>query len=46
VSKVIVVEIQRQPTQIEVTQSLNVVISTIRVETIVAPNINVIKGAI
>jgi hypothetical protein len=46
VLEVVVVEIRRQPTRIEVTQSLNVVIPTTRVKTIVAPSTNVVKGGI
>jgi hypothetical protein len=41
-----IVEIQKQPTKIEVTQSPNVVITTTRVETIVPPNTNVVRGEI
>jgi hypothetical protein len=46
VSKAIVVEIWRQPVRIEVTQSPNVVIITIGVEMVVAPNTNVVKGGV
>jgi glycopeptide antibiotics resistance protein len=44
--KAIVVEIQRQTIRIEVIQSLNAIISTTWVETILAPNINVVGSAI
>ncbi len=45
-SKVVIVEIRKQPIGIEVTQPLNVVIPTIGVETIVAPNINFVRGGV
>jgi hypothetical protein len=44
VSKVVVVEIRRQPIGMEVTKSHNLIIITTRVETIVAPNMNVVRG--
>ncbi len=37
---------RRQPTRIEVTQSLNAVITTIGVETVVVPNTHVVKRGI
>jgi hypothetical protein len=43
VSEVVVVEIRRQLVGIKVIQSFNVVITTTRVETIVAPNMNVVR---
>jgi hypothetical protein len=45
-SKTIVAEIWRQPIGINVIKSLNVVIITIGVETVVAPNTNVVKSGI
>jgi hypothetical protein len=45
-SKVVIVEIRKQPIGIEVTQPLNVVIPTIGVETIVTPNINFVRGGV
>jgi hypothetical protein len=45
-SKAIVVETQRQFVRIKVIQSLNVVITTIEVETIVVPNMNVGKRGV
>ncbi len=45
-SKMVVVEIQRQPVGIEITQSLNVVIPTIGVEIIVAPIIIFVRSGI
>jgi hypothetical protein len=46
VSKTTFVEIRRQPVGIEGTQSPNVLITTIRVEMVVAPNTTVVKGGI
>ncbi len=46
VFKMAVVEIQRQHVGIEVTQSPNVVITTIRMEMVVTPNMNVVKGGV
>ncbi len=46
VSEGSVIEIQRQFVGMEVNKSLNVVITTIGVEIVVAPNMNVIKGGI
>jgi hypothetical protein len=46
VSKAKVVEIQKQHVGIEVIQSPNVVITTTRVEMVVAPNTNVARGGI
>jgi hypothetical protein len=46
VLKVVVVEIRKQLVGIKVIQSLNVVIPTTRVETIVAPNTNFVRGGI
>jgi hypothetical protein len=46
VLKVTFVEIRKQPIGIEATQSPNVIITTTRVETIVAPNTNVVRGGI
>jgi len=46
VSKAIVVETWKQHVGIRVTQSLNVGIITTRVETIVAPNIDVVKRGV
>ncbi len=43
VSKFVIVETQRQPTGIGVTQSLDVSITTTRVEIVVAPNMDVVK---
>jgi hypothetical protein len=43
VSEVIVVETRRQPTRVDITQSLNVGITTTRVETFVAPTMAIIK---
>ncbi len=45
-SEVAIVEIWRQPTRIKVTQSPNVIITTTRVEKMVAPNVNVVKGGV
>jgi len=45
-SKVVIIEIRRQPIGIEVTQLLNDVIPTTWVETIVAPITNFLKGGI
>jgi hypothetical protein len=44
--KTSIVEIRKQPTGIEVTQSPNVVIAIIGMETMVAPNMNVVRGGI
>jgi hypothetical protein len=46
VSKTVVVKIQRQPTRIEVIQPFNVVIPNTRVEIVVTPNINFVRGGI
>jgi hypothetical protein len=46
VSKLIVVETQKQPAGIEVTQSINVVITTIGVDMVVKPNMNVVRRGI
>jgi len=43
VSKITIVETQRQPTRFVVTQSLNVGVTTIVVETVVAPTMDVVK---
>jgi hypothetical protein len=45
-SEVVVVEIRRQLVGIKVIQSFNVVITTTRVETIIAPNTNVVKKGV
>jgi hypothetical protein len=45
-SKAIIVEIRRQPIGIEVTQPLTVVIPTIGVEIVVAPNTNFVRGGV
>ncbi len=45
-SKTVVVKIQRQPTRIEVIQPFNVVIPNTRVEIVVTPNINFVRGGI
>jgi hypothetical protein len=42
----IVVEIWKQPVGTKVTQSPDVIITTIGVETVVAPNTNVVKGGV
>jgi hypothetical protein len=42
-SEVAIVETQKQPTRIKVTQSLDVVITTIRVEMVIVRNMNVVK---
>ncbi len=42
-SKITIVETQRQPTRVVVTQSLDVGVTTIVVETVVAPTIDVVK---
>jgi hypothetical protein len=44
--KVAIVEIWKQPAGIKVSQPFNVVIPTIGVETIVAPNTNFVKGGV
>ncbi len=41
-----IVEFRKRPSRIEVTQSLNTIITTTRVEMVVAPNINVVRGGI
>ncbi len=41
-----VAKIQIQPTKTKVTQSPNVVITTVGVEMVVAPNTNVVRGGI
>jgi hypothetical protein len=46
VSETVVAKIKRKPTKIEVTQSLNVIITTIGVEIIVAPSTNVVKSGV
>jgi hypothetical protein len=46
VSKAIVVETQKQHARVGVTQSFDVRITTTRVETIVAPSIDVIKKGV
>jgi hypothetical protein len=46
VSKVVVVETWRQLARIEVIQSLNVVIATIGVDTVVVPNMNVARRGV
>jgi hypothetical protein len=46
VSKSTVVETYKQPAGIEVTQSLNVVITTIGVDMVVKPNMNVVRRGI
>jgi hypothetical protein len=46
VSEVAIVEIQRQPVGIKVNQPLNVVIRTIGVEIILAPNTNFVRGKV
>ncbi len=45
-SETVVAKIKRKPTKIEVTQSLNVIITTIGVEIIVAPSTNVVKSGV
>jgi hypothetical protein len=45
-SEVIVVEIQRQLAKIKVTQSPNVIITTIGVKIVVAPNTNVVRSGV
>jgi hypothetical protein len=45
-SKVVVVEIRRQLAEIKVIQPLNAIIPTMRVETIVAPNTNFVRGGV
>jgi hypothetical protein len=45
-SDLAVLEIWRQPVGIKVSQPLNVVIPTIGVETIVAPNTNFVRGGV
>ncbi len=42
----IVVEIHKQPARMKITQPLNVIIPTIGVEIIVAPNSNFVRGRI
>jgi len=46
VLKITITETQRQPTTIKVTQSLNVVITTIGMETIIAPNMDVVRKGV
>jgi hypothetical protein len=46
VSEVAIVEIQRQPVEIEVIQPLNIVIPSIGVETTIAPNKFFVRGGI
>jgi len=46
VSEMVIVEIQKQPDEIEVIQSFNVIIPITRMETIVAPNTNFVRGGI
>jgi hypothetical protein len=46
VSEATIVEIRRQPARIEVTKSPNVILITTGVETMVAPNTNVIRGGV
>jgi hypothetical protein len=46
VSKAVVAKIKRKATKIKVTQSPNVIITTIRVEIIVAPSTNVVKSGV
>ncbi len=41
--EVAVAEIRKQPFGIEVIQSLNTIITTTRVEMVVAPNVNVVR---
>ncbi len=41
-----VIEIQKQPIKIKVTQSLTVIIPTIGVEIVVVPNINFVKSGV
>jgi hypothetical protein len=43
VLEVAVAEIRKQPFGIEVIQSLNTIITTTRVEMVVAPNVNVVR---
>ncbi len=38
-----IVKTQKQPTRIKVTQSFNAIIISIRVETVIAPNMDVVK---
>jgi hypothetical protein len=45
-SEAAVAKIQIQPAKTKVIQSPNVVITTVRVEMVVAPNTNVVKGGI
>jgi hypothetical protein len=42
-SKATIIKTQRQFTRIEIIQSFNVVIITTRVETIIAPNMDVVR---
>jgi hypothetical protein len=46
VSKMAVVETQRQHARVGITQSLNASITTTRVEMVVAPNIDVVKRGV
>ncbi len=46
VSKAIVVETKKQPARIQVIQSLNAIIATTRVDTIVVPNMNVARRGV
>jgi hypothetical protein len=41
-----IVETHRQPTRIKVTQSLNVVITTIGMEMVIMPNMDVVKKGV
>jgi hypothetical protein len=43
VSKVVVVETHKQPTRVGFTQSFDASITTTRVETVVAPSMDVVK---
>ncbi len=45
-SEVAVVEIRKQPSGIEVIQSLNIIITTTGVEMVVAPNVNVVRSGV
>jgi len=46
VLEMVIVEIWKQPVGIEVTQSPNVVITTIWMEMVVTPNTNVVRGGV
>jgi hypothetical protein len=46
VSKATIAQIQKQPVGTKVTKSPNVIITTARVETVVAPSMNVVRGVV